>query len=81
MISYLPFVKIRKILFSKNLYGKWLILFDILIKECICNFLPRDLHENVFFLKKNILVKRHQCKIKSKINQVLIKNSENSYAG
>jgi hypothetical protein len=28
MMSYLPFLKIRKKkLFSKNLYGKWLILF------------------------------------------------------
>jgi hypothetical protein len=57
IMSYLPFVKIRKKIFLKNLYGKWLILFDILIKRiCMCNFLPRDLHENVISFK-DILIK------------------------
>jgi hypothetical protein len=33
----------------------------------MCNFLPRDLHENVISFKNS---HRLQCKIKAKINQV-----------
>jgi hypothetical protein len=33
MLNYPPFVNIRNIWFLKNLYSKWLISFDILIKR------------------------------------------------
>jgi hypothetical protein len=56
MMSYLLLLNIWKNSFSKNLYGEWLIFFDILIKEYMCNFLPRDLHESVISFK-DILMK------------------------